>query len=64
MKFSFAYAHLGSPLFDERLSMIMRNRPFMFCLNQPHDSPEVNIKKVKPFLEKYMPQPSPAEKEI
>lgn len=64
LKLSFAYAHPESPIIDQRLSMIMRNRPFMFCLNQHDDSHDVNIVKIKAFLEKYLPQPCPAEKRI
>jgi hypothetical protein len=63
MKFYFCYVHLTSRDIEKSFSMIERNRPFMFCINQNYDSPDVNISKVKPFLEKYFPYPCSAEKE-
>lgn len=64
MKFSFSYTNLGEPDIDKRLSLIERNRPFMFCLNQYDTSPNINVLKVRPFLQGYFPQPCSAEKDI
>jgi len=62
MKPSFSYVNLSKADIDNRLSVIERNRPSMFCLNQFHDSPDANIVKVQSFLERYFPHPCPAEK--
>lgn len=61
-KISFCYVHLSSEYMDLSLSLIEKYRPIMFCLNQYHDSPDSNLAKIQPFLEKYYPNPSPAEK--
>jgi hypothetical protein len=63
MKFYFCYVHLSSGDIEKSFSLIEQNRPFMFCLNQNHDSPYANMAKVKPFLEKYFPYPCSAEKQ-
>jgi hypothetical protein len=62
IKYCFCYVHLGGREIDQYLSLIEKYRPFMFCINQYYDSPEFNIAKVRPFLEKYFPNSSPAEK--
>jgi hypothetical protein len=62
MRFYFCYVHLGAKDIGPLLSLIEKYRPFMFCINQYHDSPEYNVGKIRPFLEKYFPEPSPAEK--
>ena len=61
-RFSFCYVHLSSEDMDLSLSLIEKYNPIMFCLNQYHDSPDSNLAKIQPFLEKYYPNPSPAEK--
>jgi hypothetical protein len=62
IKFSFCYVHLGGRDIDQLFSLIERNRPIMFCLNQYDGSLDINVAKVRPFLEKYFPLPCAAEK--
>jgi hypothetical protein len=64
VKYYFCYVHLGARDVDQHLSLIEKYKPFMFCLNQYHDSPDYNVSKIQPFLKKYFPNPSPAEKEM
>lgn len=62
MEISFCYVHLSSRHLEKIFFVLERNRPTMFCLNQFYDTPTINVAKVRPFLEKYYPQCSPAEK--
>jgi len=64
MDVSFCYVHLSSRDIEKVFYLIERNRPSMFCLNQWYDSPHDNVSKIRPFLDRYFPQPCSAEKRI
>ena len=60
-KFTFGYINLHEDNVDKLLTNININRPFMICLNQTPLTPEINLHKIKKFLEEYFPEKSSFE---
>lgn len=61
-KYTFGYINLHENDIQEHFQRILNAKPFTFCLNQTHETPQDHIKYEKQFLQNYFPEKSSFEK--